>query len=197
MPAGAVRTLDEGLNSDELAGRGTLSTVDHPTVGPVPNLAPPFRLSHTPPVDPVAAPTLGQHTAEILADVLGYDDERIAALTAAGAFGSAPAPPPAPASAPDRLTSNRRRANRVLAPNRRRGTRPRTDLRRVNRGFHGLRDMVGVPGAVTGPVGTGPVGAVRQLKPESWTSPRMWAAWTSPSIGVSTTIWRSSARATS
>ncbi|MFN8543374.1 MAG: CoA transferase [Candidatus Binatia bacterium] len=37
--------------------------------------------------EPTLAPTLGQHTDEVLAAVLGYDDARIAALRAAGALG--------------------------------------------------------------------------------------------------------------
>ncbi len=36
---------------------------------------------------PTKAPTVGQHTDEILAKVLGYGDDRIAELRAAGAFG--------------------------------------------------------------------------------------------------------------
>jgi crotonobetainyl-CoA:carnitine CoA-transferase CaiB-like acyl-CoA transferase len=34
------------------------------------------------------APTVGQHTDEVLRDVLGYDDDRIAAAGAGGAFGT-------------------------------------------------------------------------------------------------------------
>jgi crotonobetainyl-CoA:carnitine CoA-transferase CaiB-like acyl-CoA transferase len=37
--------------------------------------------------DPAPAPTVGQHTDEVLSGVLGYDDSRIAALRAAGALG--------------------------------------------------------------------------------------------------------------
>jgi crotonobetainyl-CoA:carnitine CoA-transferase CaiB-like acyl-CoA transferase len=36
---------------------------------------------------PTRAPTVGQHTDEVLAEVLGYDDERVAALRDAGALG--------------------------------------------------------------------------------------------------------------
>jgi crotonobetainyl-CoA:carnitine CoA-transferase CaiB-like acyl-CoA transferase len=36
---------------------------------------------------PAKAPTVGEHTDEVLREVLGYDDERAAALRAAGAFG--------------------------------------------------------------------------------------------------------------
>ena len=36
---------------------------------------------------PTKAPTVGQHTDEVLREVLGYDDERIGRLRAAGTFG--------------------------------------------------------------------------------------------------------------
>ena len=39
---------------------------------------------------PTMAPTAGEHTDEVLADVCGYDAERIAALRAAGALGTPP-----------------------------------------------------------------------------------------------------------
>ena len=39
-------------------------------------------------VTPTKAPELGEHTDAVLADVLGYDADRIAKLRAAGAFGS-------------------------------------------------------------------------------------------------------------
>ena len=38
--------------------------------------------------DPTPAPTAGQHTDEILSDVLGYDADKVAALRAAGALGA-------------------------------------------------------------------------------------------------------------
>jgi crotonobetainyl-CoA:carnitine CoA-transferase CaiB-like acyl-CoA transferase len=36
---------------------------------------------------PTMAPTLGQHTDEVLMTVLGYDEARVAELRAAGALG--------------------------------------------------------------------------------------------------------------
>jgi crotonobetainyl-CoA:carnitine CoA-transferase CaiB-like acyl-CoA transferase len=36
---------------------------------------------------PTKAPTVGQHTDEVLRDLLGYDDERVAALRRDGALG--------------------------------------------------------------------------------------------------------------
>jgi crotonobetainyl-CoA:carnitine CoA-transferase CaiB-like acyl-CoA transferase len=37
--------------------------------------------------EPAPAPKLGQHTDELLRDLLGYDDARIARLRSTGAFG--------------------------------------------------------------------------------------------------------------
>jgi crotonobetainyl-CoA:carnitine CoA-transferase CaiB-like acyl-CoA transferase len=37
---------------------------------------------------PTRAPELGEHGDQVLRELLGYDDDRIAALRAAGAFGS-------------------------------------------------------------------------------------------------------------
>jgi len=38
--------------------------------------------------EPTMAPTVGQHTDEVLHDLLGYDDAKVAELRAAGAFGT-------------------------------------------------------------------------------------------------------------
>jgi formyl-CoA transferase len=82
-----VRTVAEAMTSEEMQDSGLLSRIPHPTAGTVANIAAPLRLRGTPVVDPVAAPTLGQHRDEILARVLGYDERRIATLVQAGAFG--------------------------------------------------------------------------------------------------------------
>jgi len=55
----------------------------------VPNIETPLNMEFTPPIDPVAAPLLGQHTTDVLRKTLGYDEARIAALAKAGAFGKA------------------------------------------------------------------------------------------------------------
>ncbi|CCE09793.1 putative Formyl-coenzyme A transferase (Formyl-CoA transferase) [Bradyrhizobium sp. STM 3843] len=88
VPAGVVRTIEGAFSSFEMAERALASSIPHPTAGEIPNIGSPLRFSETPVLDPVAAPTLGQHTTEVLERVLGYGPERIAELTAAGAFGS-------------------------------------------------------------------------------------------------------------
>jgi crotonobetainyl-CoA:carnitine CoA-transferase CaiB-like acyl-CoA transferase len=87
VPVGHLRTIEQAFNAPEILERHRVSQIPHPTAGTVPNIETPLRLALTPVADPVAAPLLGQHTKEVLRRTLGYDDARIAALEAAGAFG--------------------------------------------------------------------------------------------------------------
>jgi len=87
LPAGAVRTLAEALEDPALAERGMVTTVDHPTAGPIRLLGSVYNFSDTPVVPPAAPPLLGQHTDEVLGGLLGYDAGRIAALREARVIG--------------------------------------------------------------------------------------------------------------
>jgi crotonobetainyl-CoA:carnitine CoA-transferase CaiB-like acyl-CoA transferase len=87
IPVGYLRTVEQGFSAPEARERHRLSRIPHPLAGFVPNIETPLGLSLTPAVDPVAAPLLGEHTDDVLGKVLGYDDNRIAALAAIGAFG--------------------------------------------------------------------------------------------------------------
>ena len=88
VPCGKVRTVGEAIRSPEARERGIVTRIRHDALGWVPNVSLPIRYSHTPVVDPVAAPAVGQHTEQVLRDVLGYDDARMASLAEAGAFGA-------------------------------------------------------------------------------------------------------------
>lgn len=87
IPVGYLRTVEQGFNAPEARGRDRLSRIPHPTAGFVPNIETPVSMALTPAVHPVAAPLLGEHTKDVLRKTLGYDDQRIAALAKAGAFG--------------------------------------------------------------------------------------------------------------
>lgn len=87
VPCGIVRDPSDALTCDYTNEHNLVHKLPHPTAGHVPSIASPFRLSETPGLTPVAAPLLGQHTAQVLHDVLGYDDDQIAKLAGAGSIG--------------------------------------------------------------------------------------------------------------
>lgn len=80
--------MGEAIRSPEARERKLVTRIPHEQVGWVPNVALPIRYSRTPVVDPVAAPAVGQHTDVVLRELLNYDDERLAHLAKAGAFGA-------------------------------------------------------------------------------------------------------------
>jgi formyl-CoA transferase len=63
--------------------------LDHPQRGKWWNVGMPIKLSASP-ARIERSPLLGEHTAEVLKEVLGYDDEQIGKLKSAGAFSSPP-----------------------------------------------------------------------------------------------------------
>jgi len=87
IPVGYLRTVEQGFNAPEARERQRLSRIPHPTAGFVPNIATPLNMELTPPTDPAAAPLLGEHTKDVLREILGYDEARLSALARTGAFG--------------------------------------------------------------------------------------------------------------
>jgi formyl-CoA transferase len=68
--------------------RRSLREVDHPSVGKVHVVGSPVRLSKTPAREPTASPVHGQHTREVLREVLDLSDAEIAELETAGVIGT-------------------------------------------------------------------------------------------------------------
>jgi crotonobetainyl-CoA:carnitine CoA-transferase CaiB-like acyl-CoA transferase len=88
IPAGYLRTVEQGFDAPETRDRHRVCRIPHPTARWIPNIEPAISMDLTPTVEPVAAPLLGQHTMEVLRTTLDYDECRIAALDRAGAFGN-------------------------------------------------------------------------------------------------------------
>ena len=84
VPSGPVLSPTEALEHPYYRERGTIREVDDPLLGRVKIPGFPFRFSAQPELPDLTAPLLGQHNAEILGGVLGYDSARIAALADAG-----------------------------------------------------------------------------------------------------------------
>jgi crotonobetainyl-CoA:carnitine CoA-transferase CaiB-like acyl-CoA transferase len=87
IPCGEVRSIGDALRSPVARERQLITRIEHPVLGWIPNVRLPIRYSDTPLADPRPAPAVGQHTAELLSQLLGYDEQRIEALRASGALG--------------------------------------------------------------------------------------------------------------
>ena len=86
VPFGIVRAVNEIQNDPQVIANGIFSEFDHPAAGRVRHHRPPTRFHGTPTeLREPAAPTLGQHSDEILAET-GRSD-RIDELRAAGVVG--------------------------------------------------------------------------------------------------------------
>lgn len=85
IPVGRVNGVAAAFATPEAQARAVVNEVQHPTAGAIRLVRSPLELSGTPVVTPSAPPTLGQHSAAILRDVLGWDDARIAAAVDGGA----------------------------------------------------------------------------------------------------------------
>ena len=89
VPCGLVRTVAEAIRSPEARGRRIVSRVRDASGRWVPNVALPIRYDRTPLAQHRAAPAVGQHTRQILSEVLQLDERELAELNNAGAFGQA------------------------------------------------------------------------------------------------------------
>jgi succinate--hydroxymethylglutarate CoA-transferase len=83
IPCGRINTVAQALSDPHTVAREMVRSVAHPTAGDVKMLGIPFRFSDTPASIRRAPPTLGQHTEQILRDVLKLSDVRINELRSA------------------------------------------------------------------------------------------------------------------
>lgn len=81
-----VQNSAECVADPQLVLRQQFRRVPHPLYGHSFVEGPAFQLSRTPGGPTWAGPTMGQHTEQVLSEMLGYDDDRIADLVVAGAL---------------------------------------------------------------------------------------------------------------
>jgi formyl-CoA transferase/CoA:oxalate CoA-transferase len=87
VPVGAINDLGQVVEHPQVKARGSLVEVEHKRLGKVRIAGPAARLSETPAAVRSPSPLMGEHTEEVLAEMLGLSTAQIAQLRAAGAFG--------------------------------------------------------------------------------------------------------------
>ena len=87
VPCGPINTLDRLFADPHVAARNMVVETEHPAVGRLRSIGNPIK---TPPLPegPLEPPPLhGQHTDQVLRDILGYSAEQIAQLRGEGIIG--------------------------------------------------------------------------------------------------------------
>lgn len=82
IPCGRINSVAQALEDEHTAAREMVRITHHPTAGDIRLLGIPFRFSDTPASIRRPPPTLGQHTEQVLKDVLGFSERRIDELRA-------------------------------------------------------------------------------------------------------------------
>src|SRR5262249_34577397 len=85
IPCGPILSMKEIAEDESLRATGTLVEVDHPTRGKYLSVGNPIKLSDSP-SDVTRSPLLGEHTDEVLRQVLGFSDHHVPEIHKSGAL---------------------------------------------------------------------------------------------------------------
>ncbi len=85
IPCGPILSMKELAEDESLRATGTVVEVDHPTRGKYLSVGNPIKLSDSP-SEVARSPLLGEHTDEVLRQVLGFSDHQIAEIHDSGAL---------------------------------------------------------------------------------------------------------------
>ena len=85
IPVGPILSMKELAEEPSLRHTGTVVEVDHPTRGKYISVGNPIKMSDSP-SEVTRSPLLGEHTDEILRQVLGFSDHQVAEIHDSGAL---------------------------------------------------------------------------------------------------------------
>jgi formyl-CoA transferase len=89
VPCGPIMSTEDLAHDEHVRGRDMWVELDHPQRGKWYNVGMPIKLSASP-AQIKRSPLLGEHTEEVLREVLGYSEEQVGRLKAAGTFSRPP-----------------------------------------------------------------------------------------------------------
>ena len=84
FPCGPINNLEQVFSMPHVKEREMLVQMEHPTIGALPLVASPLKMGNTPVGYRLPPPLLGQHTKEILQNMLGFSEEKVAGLMESG-----------------------------------------------------------------------------------------------------------------
>jgi formyl-CoA transferase len=84
IPCGRVNTMDRVFSHPQIEPRNMVVEIEHPTADKIKLVGIPVKYSETPGTIRLPPPLLGQHTREILSDLLGYSADEIRSLKQEG-----------------------------------------------------------------------------------------------------------------
>src|SRR5216683_3070363 len=85
IPCGPILSMKELIEDPSLRATGTVVEVDHPERGKYFSVGNPIKMSDSP-TEVTRSPLLGEHTDEILRQVLGFTDHQVAEIHDSGAL---------------------------------------------------------------------------------------------------------------
>jgi CoA:oxalate CoA-transferase len=84
IPCGPVNTIEQAANDPQIAARDMIIDVQHPEAGKFRVVNTPFKFSRTHCIAERASPDLGEHTQDVLSQLLGMTREEIRTLKGLG-----------------------------------------------------------------------------------------------------------------
>ena len=82
LPCAPINTVDRIINDPQIEARNMIVEVEHPIAGSLKMPGVPVKLSETPGTVERYAPLLGEHTVEVVEEVLGWDESKAKAFFA-------------------------------------------------------------------------------------------------------------------
>jgi formyl-CoA transferase len=80
IPCGPINTVDQALEDPQAQAREMVISIPHPSAGTIRMVASPLKIPTAPTEVRFPPPKLGEHTEQILCDVLGYDQQAVQRL---------------------------------------------------------------------------------------------------------------------
>ena len=77
VPCGPINSIDQVMNDPQVQAREMVIDIEHPSAGSIRMVASPLKIPTAPPVVRLPPPMLGEHTEQILQELLGFDEKTV------------------------------------------------------------------------------------------------------------------------